>query len=131
MKKIIIIFILFVLIIFFSKVYVVTLNNNYKTNLEKELHEKYDIKDKIKYLNKTNNCYIIKTTKNLIVLDYSFVEILKEDVDKIKDINKDYEFVYRLNKLMYEVKNVSNNKIIYEYYDIYTGELVDTLEIGG
>lgn len=131
MKKIIIIFVSLVLIVFLSKVYVISSNINYENNTEKEIKDNYDIKDKINYLNKNNSYYIIKTNKNLIVLDSNYQEILKEDINKIKDINKDYEIVYRLNKVMYEVKKVSKNKITYEYYDIYTNELIDTLEIGG
>ena len=50
--------------------------------------------------------------------------------DKIK-INKDYEIVYRLNQVMYQKKKINKNKIIYEYYDINTNELIDTVEIGG
>jgi len=82
-------------------------------------------------LNKSNLYYIILTTKNLIVLDKNYKEILKEDIKKIKKIDKDNELVYRLNNVMYETKEINKDKIIYNYYDIYTNELIDTVEIGG
>jgi len=131
MKKIIIVFITLVLLAFFFILFPVARNNKYTANLEKEIKENYQIKDKINYLNKSNLYYIILTTKNLIVLDESYKEILKEDINKIKKIDKDNELVYRLNNVMYETKEINKDKIIYNYYDIYTNELIDTVEIGG
>lgn len=131
MKKIIAIFVVIFLVVMFSVFFVVSSNNNYLDDIEKEILNNYDLKDDIKYLNKSDLYYIILTNKNLVVLDKNYNEILKEDIDNIKLLNKEYEIVYRLNKVMYEVKNVSDNKIVYDYYDIYTNELIDSLQIGG
>jgi len=131
MKKIIITFISVVIILFISRIYMVVNNNNYTKDLEHEILNNYKLEQEIKYLNKTNLYYIILTNKNLIVLDDKFNEIKKEDVNKIKQKNKDYEIVYRLNKVMYEKKIIKKQKVVYEYYDIYTNELIDTLEVGG
>lgn len=131
MKKIIIVFISLVLLAFFFILFPVARNNKYTNNLEKEVTDNYEIKEKINYLNKSNLYYIILTTKNLIVLDKNYKEILKEDIKKIKILDKDYELVYRLNNVMYETKEISKDKITYNYYDIYTNELIDTLVVGG
>lgn len=131
MKKIIIFILVVFLIIFFSIFYLVEKNNKYIKIIEKEIKENYNIKDEIKYLNKSDLYYIIVTNKNLIVLDNNYQEIIKEDINKLKDYDKDKVIVYKLNKVMYEEKNVSKNKITYKYYDIYTNELIDTLEVGG
>lgn len=131
MKKLIIILVTLILIFFLSRVYVVNKNNKYINTLEKEIKENYKINKDIKYLNKTNLYYIILTTDNLIVLDNKFNELLKDDTSKLYNFKKEHEIVYRLNKVMYETKKISKEKIIYEYYDIYTGELIDTLNIGG
>ena len=131
MKKIIIIFITIVIILLVSRIYMVVNNNSYKKDLEQEILNNYKLEQEIKYLNKSNLYYIILTNKNLIVLDDEYNEIKKEDINKIKEKNKDYEIVYRLNKVMYEKKKIKKAKIIYEYYAIYTNELIDTLEIGG
>ena len=131
MKKIIIVFISLVLLTFFFVLFPVARNNKYTNNLEKEVTDNYEIKEEINYLNKSNLYYIILTTKNLIVLDKDYKEILKEDINNIKKIDKDYEMVYRLNNVMYETKEISKDKITYNYYDIYTNELIDTLVVGG
>ena len=129
MKKIIMIFIVIVLVVFFSIFFLVFSNNKYTNEIEEEIKENYDVKDEIKYLNKNDLYYIILTNKNLIVLDSEYKEVFIEEVSKIKELNM--EIVYRLNKVMYEEKKISKDKIIYNYYDIYTNELIDTLEIGG
>lgn len=131
MKKIIIVFISLVLLIFFFILFPVARNNKYTNNLEKEIKDNYEIKEEINYLNKSNLYYIILTTKNLIVLNKDYKEILKEDTNKIKILDKDYEIVYRLNNIMYETKEISKDKITYNYYDVYTNELIDTLVVGG
>jgi len=131
MKKIIIIFITLVVIIFISIIFVASKNNKYISNMEKEIRKNYGIKDNINYLNKSDLYYIIVTTSNLIVLDKDYQEIFKEEVTKLEKQDKDYEIVYRLNQVMYQKKNIFNNKIVYEFHDIYTNELIDTVEIGG
>lgn len=131
MKKIIIVFITIILVIFFAIFFLVSNNDKYLNKIEKEIKKNYDIKEEIKYLNKSNLYYIIVTTKNLIVLDDDYKEIFKEDISNIKGFDENREIVYRLNEVMYEEKDVSEDKIIYNYYDIYTNELIDTLEIGG
>lgn len=130
MKKIIIILISLVVISFLSIAMLVSKNNKYEKSIEKQIKNNYKLEDEINYLNKYDLYYIILTTKNLIILDENYEEILKEDADIIK-LNKEYELVYRLNKVMYQKKKVLKDKIIYEYYDINNNEIIDTIEIGG
>lgn len=130
MKKIIIILISLVVISFLSIAMLVSKNNKYEKSIEKQIKNNYKLEDEINYLNKYDLYYIILTTKNLIILDENYEEILKEDADIIK-LNKEYELVYRLNKVMYQKKKVLKDKIIYEYYDINNNEIIDTVEIGG
>jgi len=129
MKKIIIVFIALVLMIFLFILFPVLKNNNYTTSIEKEIKKNYKLTEEIKYLNKYDLYYIILTTDNLIVLDNEYKEILKEEINKIKKTDK--EIVYRLNQVMYEECEVQKTKIVYKYYNIYTDELIDTVEIGG
>lgn len=130
MKKIIIIMISLIVISFLSLTMLVSRNNKYEKNIEKQIKDNYKLEDKINYLNKYDLYYIILTTNNLIILDENYQEVLKQDADNIK-LKKDYELVYRLNKVMYQKKKVLKNKIIYEYYDINNNEIIDTVEIGG
>lgn len=130
MKKIIIISITLLLVVFFSIFFLVSRNNKYTSSIEKEVKEHYEVKDKINYLNKSNLYYIIVTTNNLIVLDNNYQEVLKENI-KNKKIDTNKEIVYRLGNVMYETKKISKGKITYSYYDIHTNKLIDTVEIGG
>ena len=131
MKKIIVLVISLVLLFFLSRCYIVNKNNKYLNSIKEEIKDNYKIKKDIKYLNKTNLYYIILTTDNLIVLDNDYNEIFIEKVSKLSNYKKNYEIVYRKNKVMYESKKISKDKIVYKYYDIYTGELLDTINIGG
>lgn len=131
MKKIIIIFILLVVISFSCVFYTVSKNNKYDSNMEREIKEKYSLQEDIKYLNKSNFYYIIETNTSLILLDGNYNEVQKISINDLYNLDKPYEIVYRLNKIMYEKKEVLSSKIIYTYYDIYTGEELDKVNIGG
>lgn len=131
MKKIIIVFILIVLVSFACVFYTVSRNNKYASSIEKIIKEKYSLQEDIKYLNKSNFYYIIETNTLLILLDDNYNEVQKINKSELYNLDKPYEIVYRLNKIMYEKKEVLSTKIIYTYYDIYTGEVIETVNVGG
>ena len=131
MKKIIIVFILVVLVSFTCVFYTVSKNNKYTSSIEEKVKEKYSLQEYIKYLNKSNFYYIIETNTLLILLDDNYNEVQKINTSELYSLDKPYEIVYRLNKIMYEKKEVLFTKIIYTYYDIYTGEVIETVNVGG
>lgn len=131
MKKIIIVFILIVLVSFTCVFYTVSKNNKYTSSIEKKVKEKYSLQEDIKYLNKSNFYYIIETNTLLILLDDNYNEVQKINTSELYSLDKPYEIVYRLNKIMYEKREVLSTKIIYTYYDIYTGEVIETVNVGG
>lgn len=131
MKKIIIVFILIVLVSFTCVFYTVSKNNKYTSSIEKKVKEKNSLQEDIKYLNKSNFYYIIETNTLLILLDDNYNEVQKINTSELYSLDKPYEIVYRLNKIMYEKKEVLSTKIIYTYYDIYTGEVIETVNVGG
>ena len=131
MKKIIIVFILIVLISFTCVFYTVSKNNKYTSSIEKIIKEKNSLQKDIKYLNKSNFYYIIETNTLLILLDDNYNEVKKINTSELYNLDKPYEIVYRLNKMMYEKKEVLSTKIIYTYYDIYTGKVIETVNVGG
>lgn len=100
-------------------------NNSYERKLINDIKRVYNTKDTIKNVNLFNNYYILTTTNNIIVLNNKFEEITTESLSKT--LNLDHPIVYKNNKLMYEKKKVSSQKIIYKYYDLYTEELLDTI----
>lgn len=127
--KIIIISIILIIIIPLSiLLYPVITNNNYEKELLNTIYENTEYKD-ITYLNKDNNYYIIKTKENVTVLDLNYEEKLSLDINELAESN--LELVYRRNNLYYEEKVKEEEKIIYNFYDIYTNELSYTTSLGG
>lgn len=128
-KKYIILLIILIIIIPLSiMLYPVIQNNNYKKELYDIIYQNTDYKD-ITYLNKDNNNYIIKTKDKVIVLDLNYEEKMLLDIEKLKENN--LELVYRRNNLYYEEITKENEKLIYNFYDVYTNELSYTTMLGG
>lgn len=120
---IILVFIIFLFLIALPNI----INNDYLNNTINTLEK--ETKNKITYLNKYNNYYIVKTNKDIIVYDLDYQEIYKESLDKIANMN--YDIIYKKETLMHEKTTLSKNKVIYTYYDIHTKEKIDSLEIEG
>ena len=103
-------------------------NNNYQKKLLNNIYENTNLKD-IKYLNKDNNYYIIKTKDKVLVLDLNYEEVYSINTDEIKKNNLDLS--YTRNSLYYKERIRKNNKLTYKYYDIKTNEEVFTSVLGG
>lgn len=128
-KQIIIISIILIIIIPLSVLlYPVITNNDYKKELLNIIYENTEYKD-IKYINKDNNYFVIKTKDKVIVLDLNYEEKLSLDINELSESN--LELVYRRNNLYYEEKIKEDGKIIYNFYAIYTKELSYTSTLGG
>lgn len=127
-KKIIIILIIIAIIPLSIIIYPVIKNNNYNDKLLNDIYSNTKIKD-ITYLNKNNNYYIIKTKEKILVLDLNYEEKLSLDINKIKESN--LELVYRRNDLYYKETIKKKEKLIYNFYDVTTNELVFSATIGG
>ena len=127
-KYIIPVIILIVIIPLSVILYPIINNNNYKKELLNIIYTNTKYKD-IVYINKDNNYYIIKTKKEVAVLDLNFEEKLSMDIKELS--NNNLELVYRRNNLYYEEKIKEEEKIIYNFYDIYTNELSYSTTLGG
>ena len=92
------------------------------------IYENTDLKD-IKYLNKDNNYFIIKTKDKVLVLDLNHEEVYSISTSEIKKSNLDLS--YTRNSLYYKERIRKNNKLTYKYYDIKTNEEVFTSVLGG
>lgn len=127
-KVLITILITIILLIFSIILYPVIKNNNYQKKLLNNIYENTNLKD-IKYLNKDNNYYIIKTKDKVLVLDLNYEEVYSINTDEIKKNNLDLS--YTRNSLYYKERIRKNNKLTYKYYDIKTNEEVFTSVLGG
>jgi len=117
-----------ILLIFSIILYPIIKNNNYQKKLLNNIYENTDLKD-IKYLNKDNNYFIIKTKDKVIVLDLNHEEVYSISTSEIKMGNLDLS--YTRNNLYYKERIRKNNKLTYKYYDIKTNEEVFTSVLGG
>lgn len=131
MKKIIIIFICLVVFLFGSVIYIVNRNNNYLNNILEEIKNNSEIKEDIMYYNKYNNYYIVLTKDNIIVLDKDYKEVYNNSNEKFQDKTSEYEIIYKIDIPMYEEVKKEGNTIKYIYYDIYTLDELDEIEIEG
>ena len=131
MKKIIIIFICLAVFLFGSVIYIVNRNNNYLNNILEDIKNNSEIKEDIIYYNKYNNYYIVLTKNNIIVLDKDYKEVYNNSTEKFQDKTSEYEIIYKTDIPMYEETRKEGNTIKYIYYDIYTLENIDEIEIEG
>ena len=127
-KYLICILILIIIIPLFLIIYPITKNNKYQKDLIKDIYNNTNIKE-IKYLNKDNNYYIIKTKDKVIVLDLNYEEVYTIDLSLLQSSN--LELVYRRNNLYYEKKIREDKKITYQFYDVETNDFVYETSLGG
>lgn len=125
-KVVIIIFIMIVLLIFGIILYPVIENNRYQDSLLNNIYNNTSIKD-ITYLNKDNNYYIIKSNNKAMVLDLNYEELYS--TNNITESNLDLTYVR--NNLYYKERIREDDKLIYKYYNVETGEEVFSSLIGG
>lgn len=86
--------------------------------------------EKVDYLNIYGDKYIVLTDDNLYVFDKEYHELLNIDKILIHDNKNNYDIVYD-DKLMYQECLEKENKIIYNYYDIYSYEFIKSVSLGG
>ena len=122
------ILILIIIIPLFLIIYPINKNNKYQKDLIKDIYNNTNIKE-IKYLNKDNNYYIIKTKDKVIVLDLNYEEVYNIDLSLLQSSN--LELVYRRNNLYYEKKIREDKKITYQFYDVETNDFVYETSLGG
>lgn len=121
--------ILFILIlVFISIIYPVMKNEDYNKKLFDDVYNNSNIKN-INYVNKSNNYYIVKNDKEIVVMDLNYDKINSVNVSDIYD--SDLDIVYRRGNIYYEEKVNDKDKLIYKYYNINNGEFVFDITVGG
>lgn len=129
MKKVIITFISLLVMIFIFVMFTVNKNDKYNDDMVNYIKKNITSLESINYINKYDNYYIVKDNLNVMVIDNDMNIVLSE---KLSNIYSSYDdIVYRLNKLMYVEKIVKDNKVTYNYYDIYNHEEIDSIVVEG
>ena len=130
MKKLIKIFIGILIIVFMFVLYIDYSDLRYMNRLEDKIIKNTDIK-KIKYINTYHDYYIVMDNDNLYVFDNKYVELLKVDKILIHKNDKNYDIIYNDGKLMYMNNYYKDNKLYFEYYDLYSYEKTSEVLVGG
>ena len=99
---------------------------NYDGDLINEVSNKTKIKD-IVYVNKNNYHYVVLTNDKVCVFDDKYKLVLEKERGNI-NYNK-YDIVYKRNMLMYEEESMNTYYLVYSYYDIEDGKLINEVEI--
>ena len=128
MKRIIIIFLSITFILLILLLYIT--NDNYYNNISKSIKDNY-ANINLYYVNKYNNYYIFLSDENYGVLDGEYNEIMLISKSLVHDNTNNYDVIYKDNKLMYQEEVLDKDKLMINYYDIYTYQLDKTITIGG
>lgn len=99
---------------------------NYDDYLINEVSNKTKIKD-IVYVNKNIYHYVVLTNDKVYVFDDKYKLVLEKERGNI-NYNK-YDIVYKRNMLMYEEESMNTYYLVYSYYDIEDGKLINEVEI--
>ena len=128
MKRIIIIFLSITFILIILLLYIT--NDNYYNNISKSIKDNY-ANINLYYVNKYNDYYIFLSDENYGVLDGEYNEIMLISKSLVHDNTNNYDVIYEDNKLMYQEEVLDKDKLMINYYDIYTYQLDKTITIGG
>ena len=127
MKRIIIIFLSITFILLMLLVYIT--NDNYYNNISKSIKDNY-ANINLYYVNKYNDYYIFLSDENYGVLDGEYNEIMLISKSLVHDNTNNYDVIYEDNKLMYQEEVLDKDKLMINYYDIYTYQLDKTITMG-
>ncbi len=127
MKRIIIIFLSITFILLILLLYIT--NDNYYNNISKSIKDNY-ANINLYYVNKYNDYYIFLSDENYGVLDGEYNEIMLISKSLVHDNTNNYDVIYKDNKLIYQEEVLDKDKLMINYYDIYTYQLDKTITMG-
>ena len=104
--------------------YMVYIDNRGNNKLDKLIVEKTKIKH-FNYVNKYDDYYIVLTDNYLYLYDSKFLELLKIDTTLIHQNDENYDIIYSNKKVMYFHDYINKGHNVFEYYDLYTYELIN------
>ena len=130
MKKKVILLLIIILLIAISTFLIVIIpsikDKKYKKDLLENIYKNTKI-EKINYLNKYNNYYIIKMDNKVVVLDLNYEEVYSKEIVRESNL----PLVYRRNNLYYEKKVRKKDSLKYFYYSTDDETLIFSSEVGG
>ena len=85
----------------------------------------------IKYINRYDDYYIVLDNKKLYLINRDYDIIIEKEVSSLYDNKNNYDIIYKDEELMYFNDYIKDNKLVYEYYNIYNYKLIDRVFVGG
>lgn len=129
MKKLVLVLVSIIILSFILISYMVNNNDKYIANLEKMIIDNTDIK-LVNYVNKYGEYYIVSDKDNLYLVNMEYDIIFDIEKSKIHENSKNYDIIYKEDKLMYFNNIYDKDRLVYEYYDLYTYEIIDKVVVG-
>ena len=129
MKKLVLVLVSIIILSFILISYMVNNNDKYIANLEKMIIDNTDIK-LVNYVNEYDEYYIVSDKDNLYLVNMKYEIIFDIEKSKIHENSKNYDIIYKEDKLMYFNNIYDKDRLVYEYYDLYTYEIIDKVDVG-
>lgn len=130
-KKKIIIFVIFIFVfLFFGIYFIVLFDNRYFDNVIDIISINTGINN-IDYVNEYDGYYIVSNNEYIYLINIEYDVITKLDKGLVYDNKNNYDIVYKDKTIMYMDNYINKDKIVLEYYDIYSYELIDKVIVGG
>ena len=104
-------------------------NDKYINNLEKKIINNTEI-ELVNYVNEYDKYYIVSDNEYLYLINKEYKIIFDVDISKIHKNSRNYDIIYEDEKLMYFNDIYKDGKLVYEYYDLYTYELIHKVVVG-
>lgn len=133
MKRIVLIglsgFILVMVLVF----RIVIKNDCYIRNMKKSISEHYkgidDYKD-IVSINRFNDYYIVGMDNSVVVLDKKYKRVTEYNNVDLVDDALNSKIIYMDDMVLFVKDEKVDSGLIYNYYDVKSGEMVKSLEVG-
>lgn len=133
MKRIVLIgfsgFILVMVLVF----RIVIKNDCYIRNMKKSISEHYkgidDYKD-IVSINRYNDYYIVGMDSKIVVLDKKYKRVTEYNNVDLVDDALNSKIIYMDDMALFVKDEKVDSGLIYNYYDVKSGEMVKSLEVG-
>lgn len=133
MKRIVLIgfsgFILVMVLVF----RIVIMNDCYIRNMKKSISEHYrgidDYRD-IVSINRFNDYYIVGLDSRVVVLDKKYKRVTEYSNEDLVDEAFDSKIIYMDDRALFVKDEKVDSGLIYNYYDVKSGEMVKSLVVG-
>ena len=130
MRKLIIIIVGIISLIFIIWCVLLGIDNKYVNNLKEDISNNVGI-DNIQYVNRFDEHYLVKDNEYLYLFNSDYEQITSIKLNLVYDNKNNYDIVYRNKTIMYMDNYKNKEGIVFKYYDIYTYELIDKIVVGG